>query len=259
MKFQDGNDSSGDDEDEEQGAAVDASKISFGTLAKAQAKLSQSGRRKKKGDQSDNDGAEEEDTPKPREQAPKKEKPPSRSSKHAPQEVSSKRPVSRKREIIPVKKVQYRDPRFDPAVTGKSVKTKADEDHVRRAYAFLDEYREDELRKLKGAIKKAKTPAEKEQLQRAYMSMESRKKARDKKDKERAVVEEHRRREKELVKEGIKSRPFYLKKSEQKKQLLTEQFSALSEKQREKAIEKKRKKVAGKEKKAMPMERRARE
>lgn len=199
------------------------------------------------------------EAPRSRDQAPKKEKPPSRSSKHAPQEVSSKRPVSRKREIIPVKKIQYRDPRFDPAVTGASVKTKADEDHVRRAYAFLDEYREDELRKLKGAIKKAKTPAEKEQLQRAYMSMESRKKARDRKDKERAVVEEHRRREKELVKEGIKSRPFYLKKAEQKKQLLTEQFSALSEKQREKAIEKKRKKIAGKEKKAMPMERRARE
>lgn len=249
-----------EDEDDERGASVDASKISFGTLAKAQAKLPQSGRRKKKGEQSDDEGPEEEDTtPKPREWNPKKEKPPSRSSKHAPQEVSSKRPVSRKREIIPVKKVQYRDPRFDPLVTGQSVKTKADEDHVRKAYAFLDEYREDELRKLKGAIKKARTPAEKEQLQRAYMSMESRKKARDKKDRERAVVEEHRRREKELVREGVKSRPFYLKKSEQKKQLLTEQFSALSEKQREKAIEKKRKKVAGKEKKAMPMERRARE
>lgn len=260
-RLQDGNDSSDEDEDEEQGASADASKISFGTLAKAQAKLTQSGRRKKKSDHSDDDDGpdEEDDTPKPREQAPKREKPPSRSSKHAPQEVSSKRPVSRKREIIPVKKVQYRDPRFDPLVTGQSVKTKADEDHVRKAYAFLDEYRDDELRKLKGAIKKARTPAEKEQLQRAYMSMESRKKAREKRDKERAVVEEHRRREKELVKEGVKSRPFYLKRSEQKKQLLTDQFSALSEKQREKAIEKKRKKVAGKEKKAMPMERRARE
>jgi ribosomal RNA-processing protein 36 len=228
-------------------------------LVKAQAKLTQSGRRKKKGDHSDKDeAAEGDEAPRPREQA-SKEKPPSRSSKHAPQEVSSKRPVSRKREIIPVKKIQYRDPRFDPAVTGQSVKTKADEDHVRRAYAFLDEYREDELRKLKQAIKKAKTPAEKEQLQRAYMSMESRKKAREKKDKERAVVEEHRRREKELVSEGVKSRPFYLKKSEQRKQLLKEQFSALSEKQREKAIEKKRKKIAGKEKKAMPMERRPRQ
>ncbi|KAJ0117628.1 hypothetical protein J7T55_001826 [Diaporthe amygdali] len=256
----DENNESSEEDEEEQGISADASKISFGTLAKAQAKIQQSGRRKKKSGDSDDDGSEDKDNaPKPREQAPKREKPPSRSSKHAPQEMTSKRPVSRKREIIPVKKVQYRDPRFDPLVTGQSVKTKADEDHVRKAYAFLDEYREDELRKLKGAIKKAKTPAEKEQLQRAYMSMESRKKARDKRDKERALVEEHRRREKELVKEGIKSKPFYLKKSEQKKQLLTDQFSALSEKQREKAIEKKRKKIAGKEKKAMPMERRTRE
>ncbi|KAL1867126.1 rRNA biogenesis protein rrp36 [Diaporthe australafricana] len=255
----DGNNESSED-DEEQGVSADASKISFGTLAKAQARLPQSGRRKKKGDQSEDGSAEDEDdAPKPREQSFKREKPPSRSSKHAPQEVSSKRYVSRRREIIPVKKVQYRDPRFDPLVTGQSVKTKADDDHARKAYAFLDEYRDDELRKLKGAIKKARTPAEKEQLERAYMSMESRKKARDKKDKERAVVEEHRRREKELVKQGVKSKPFYLKKAEQKKQLLTDQFSALSEKQREKAIEKKRKKVAGKEKKAMPMERRVRE
>lgn len=192
----------------------------------------------------------------------KKEKPPSRSSKHAPMEITSKKPVSRKREILPVHKMVARDPRFDPLVVSRSSShsnSKADEDHARKAYAFLDDYRDDEMRQLKAAVKKAKTPAEKEKLQRALMSMESRKKTREKRDKERALIEEHRRREKELVKEGKKANPFYLKKSEQKKQLLVDQFAGLSEKQREHAIERKRKKVTSKEKKTLPMERRARE
>lgn len=237
--------------------SVDASKVSFGALAKAQEILPQSGRRKKKAAQED-DRPVGEETSEPRKTS-KKDRPPGRSSKHAPMEVTSKRQVSRKREIIPVKKPQARDPRFDPLITSRSSSHaggKADEDRVRKAYAFLDEYRDDEMRQLKAAVKKAKNPVEKEKLQRALMSMESRKKAREKKDRERAVVEEHRRREKELVKEGKKAKPFYLKKSEQKKQLLVNQFSSLSEKQRDKAIERRRKKVAGKEKKELPLARR---
>lgn len=255
--------------------SVDASKVSFGALAKAQAMLPQAGRRRKKQDAPSDAGSGDEDpsgSGRPREPLPaatkKKDKPPSRSSKHAPTEVSSKRPVSRKREILAVRRPQARDPRFDPLVTSRSSASasagagglsRADEERARRAYAFLDEYRDDEMRELRAAVRRAKTPAEKEKLQRALMSMESRKRARERKDRERAVVEEHRRREKELVKEGKKAQPFYLKKSEQKKQLLLDQFAGLSEKQRDKAIEKKRKKIAGKEKKTLPMERRVRE
>lgn len=236
--------------------------------------LPQSSRRKKKGvaaaeDDDDSNNLNEE-APGFRSQfmSSKKEKAPARSSKHAPMEMSSKRPVSRKREIITVKKFQARDPRFDPLVAARSSAgvgsthgngEQASEDRARRAYAFLDEYRDDEMRQLKAAIKKAKNPADKEKLQRALMSMESRKRAREQKDRERAVVEEHRRREKELVKEGKKAKPFYLKKSEQRKRLLVDQFTSMSEKQREKAIEKKRKKVAAKEKKELPLERRMRD
>lgn len=230
--------------------------------------LPQSGRRKKKGKQEESDSEEADDgdrDPNPGWQAEfftstKRDKAPARSSKHAPMEMTSKRPVGRKREILTVKKPQARDPRFDPLVTGRSgSSTQADEDHARRAYAFLDEYRDDEMRQLRAAVKKARTPAEKEKLQRALLSMESRKKSRDRKDKERAVIEEHRRHEKELVKEGKKARPFYLKKSEQKKRLLVDQFTGMSERQRDKAIERRRKKVAGKEKKELPMERRVRD
>ncbi|EON96168.1 putative rrna processing protein [Phaeoacremonium minimum UCRPA7] len=166
-------------------------------------------------------------------------------------EMTSKRQVSRRREILPVKKIEYRDPRFD------SLAGPLDEARAQKAYAFLDDYRDDEMKQLRAAVKKAKTPREKEELQRALMSMESKKKAKDRKERERAVIEEHRKQEKELVKQGKK--PFYLKKSEQKKRLLLDQFANMSEKQVEKAIEKKRKKVAAKEKKEMPFARRGAE
>lgn len=264
---QDGSDAlSSESEDED--TSADASKITFGALAKAQALAPPTGRRKKKGAPSDDANPDDDDAPSKdpagRAFPTKKEKPPARSSKHAPMEMTSKKPVSRKRDILAVPKMVARDPRFDPLITSRSASSyqsnsKADEDHARRAYAFLDEYRDDEMRQLKGAVKAAKTPAEREKLQRALMSMESRKKTLDKRAKERALIDEHRKREKELVKEGKKAKPFYLKKSEQKKQLLVDQFAGLSEKQREHAIERKRKKVTSKEKKTMPMERRARE
>ena len=72
-----------------------------------------------------------------------------------------------------------------------------------------------------------------------------------------AYVELVQRKEKELVKQGKK--PFFLKKSEQKKLLLMDKYAGMSKSQVDKAIEKKRKKVAGKEKKQLPYARRAME
>jgi ribosomal RNA-processing protein 36 len=192
-------------------------------------------------------------------------KPEKRSSKHAPVEMTAKKPVSRKRDFLTVtaetKKPQPRDPRFMPlgpgASAGSGSGSKIDEIKARKAYAFLDEYRESEMQQLRAAIKKTKDPAQKEQLQRALTSMESRKKAQERKDRERAVLEEHRRKEKELVRQG--KTPFYLKRSEQKKRVLVEQFQGLKKKQVDKVIERRRKKVAAREKKLLPMARRGAE
>ena len=142
----------------------------------------------------------------------------------------------------------HRDPRFEP-LSGP-----VDETKVRKAYSFLDDYREDEMKELKQAIKTAKNNDAKEELKRTLLSMESRKKAQMRKDKEREVLERHRKEEKELVKEG--KRPFYLKKAEQKKRLLLDQYGELKGKQLDHVIERRRKKVEGKEKKKMPFVRR---
>ena len=174
---------------------------------------------------------------------------PKRSSKHAPQEQSSKKPVSRRRDVVSEdpatsKRAAVRDPRFDPFGT-----TRLDEIKARKAYAFLDEYRDRELADLKAQLKKTKDEAQRARLKKEVMSMESRRKARAARDEEERLLAEHKKKEKELIAQG--KNPFYLKRSEQKKQLLTNKFASMSKGQVDRAIERKRKKVAGREKKEL--------
>ncbi|OLN84415.1 rRNA biogenesis protein RRP36 [Colletotrichum chlorophyti] len=268
---EDGDDMSEDDEDENQvddedeqesdrssppkKPTVDITSVSFGALAKAQASMPATSRRRKRGEPESDQDSDSDSGP---EEVGQKSKPGSadahakRSSKHAPTEMSSKKPVSRRREVIAVPKMEVRDPRFDP-LSGP-----VDEAKARKAYAFLDEYRKDEMAQLRAEIKKTKDQAKKEEMKRVLLSMESKMKARERKDRERDVIAEHKRREKELVKQG--KQPFFLKKSEQKKRFLMDQFAGMKKKQIDRTIERKRKKVVGRERKELDqMQRRPRE
>jgi ribosomal RNA-processing protein 36 len=128
---------------------------------------------------------------------------------------------------------------------------------VRKAYAFLEEYREDEMKELKVAIRKEKDEEQKERLKKALGAMENRKKARERREREEAVLERHRKEEKELVKQG--KQPYYLKKKEVEKRVLVDTFGELKGKKLDRVIERRRKKVEGKEKKKMPFARRVQE
>ncbi|XXG99943.1 hypothetical protein Hte_006284 [Hypoxylon texense] len=244
--------SSSEDEEAEDPSAA-ASQISFGALAKAQASLPNirrgKGRTAEDEDEDDDSDSDSDDQPesKPtdRPRLPK----PHRAHKHAPTEQTSKRPVTRKREAVPVLKREARDPRFSSATSARPL----DEDRARRAYSFLDEYRDAEMGRLRETIRKTRDPGAKEELKRALASMQSRKQAQAQRDKENKLIEEHRRREKELVKQGKK--PFYLKKSEQRKRLLVDRFEGLKGKQVDRVIERRRKKLASKEMRNMPMPR----
>ncbi|KAF5606871.1 kinase [Fusarium subglutinans] len=228
---------------EENTPKIDLSSVSFGALAKAQASLPSSGHKSKSKKSTDGDAPKTE-TPAPRKSTKSKDDPkPKRSSKHAPQEQTSKKPVSRRREILPDNRRQYRDPRFDPLVG------RVDEEKASKAYAFLDEYRDKEMADLRAQIKKTKDSYEKDNLKRQLQSMESRKKANMRRQEEERLLKEHRQKEKELVAQG--KTPFYLKKSEQKKQLLVNRYEGMSKGQVDRAIERKRKKFAGKEKKEL--------
>jgi ribosomal RNA-processing protein 36 len=131
--------------------------------------------------------------------------PHARSSKHAPAVQSSKKMVSRKRQVVDVKKPVFRDPRFEN-VGGP----RPDENTLNRRYGFLKDYKASEIAELKKAIKKSRNGDEKEQMRKQLESMESQMKTQQRKEEQQAVVREHKKKEKELIKEG--KQPFYLKK-----------------------------------------------
>ena len=92
-----------------------------------------------------------------------------RSSKHAPQELSSKRAVTRRREVIaPIipPSQAARDPRFDDAVKGIF-----DERAFKNNYSFLNEYREQEIKTLKEEISKCRDETTREQLSKSLLSL----------------------------------------------------------------------------------------
>ncbi|KAI4095550.1 MAG: hypothetical protein LQ344_001481 [Seirophora lacunosa] len=171
-----------------------------------------------------------------------------RSSKHAPAELSSKKAVSRKREVLPTTKRDVRDPRFEP-LTGP-----LDEQKAKKNYGFLNDYRDLEMSELRSVIRQTKDPAAKENLKRALLRMESRKKSQQRKDEEQDILRAHRAKEKELIRQGKK--PFYLKKAEQKKLALVQRFECMKGKQADKAIERRRKKKASRHMREMPEGRR---
>ena len=172
----------------------------------------------------------------------------SRASKHAPAELSSKKAVSRKREVVLMRKINHRDPRFEP-LSGA-----VDEQRTKENYSFLDDYRDSEISELKAAIHKTKNVEGKEKLKRAILSMESRKKVQEMKEQQQEVLRKHRKEEKEKIEQG--KRPFYLKKADQKKMALVEKFEGMKGKQVDKLIERRRKKKAARERKGMPEARR---
>lgn len=241
-----------DDNDDQADPSSAVARISFGALAKAQASMPSI--RKKKGremtDPEDGAGENQAEERRPSKPDSKSSKPPipQRSSKHAPTEMTSKRQVSRRREVVNEQKVAPRDPRFS------SASGTVDESRARKAYAFLDDYRDGEMAQIRAAIKKSKSADEREALARALKSMQSRREAQAKRDAEQDLVARHRRQERDLVAQGKK--PFYLKKSEQKKQLLVERFAGMKKKQVDRTIERRRKKLTARERKNMPLERR---
>src|SRR5579859_5238156 len=174
--------------------------IDFGTLAKAQRTLIQESSTTKKSTKP---------PPKPSKSAPQT-KPsstePKSKSKNAPQEVSSKRPVSRKHFLPSVQNHhQPRDPRFE------TLTNTVCEQSFRKAYNFLDDYQRDEIALLKIQIRQSRDTSEREKLEKTLQSLLSRRDARIAKDRANQVLRKKKEEEMEKIKQG--KQPFYLKKS----------------------------------------------
>ncbi|KMP02229.1 hypothetical protein CIRG_10052 [Coccidioides immitis RMSCC 2394] len=262
--------------------AIDASlnQISFGALAKAQASLglssssSSNNRRKRKLSTDKEQGPSPLDDIRARIRATREEKSkstastttskdkkdlPHRSSKHAPTVQSSKHTVSRKRTVVDATAIsgpKARDPRFDSVVLSHGTSNPQALGNAQAAaaknYSFLNDYRDAELSSLKQQLAKAKNPAEKEQLKRTIRSMTDKIRTFERKQREKEVAARHRRRERDLIREGKKSTPYFLKKGDVKKEVLKQRYEEMGAKERQKSIVRRRKKVAARERREMP-------
>ncbi|GAA5985183.1 hypothetical protein JCM10908_002558 [Rhodotorula pacifica] len=177
-----------------------------------------------------------------------------RTNKHAPTEMSARRPVSRVRQVVETQELKARDPRFD--VLSGSV----NKDLFRKSYSFLADQHQQELetmRKTAAAARKNRQlpQEEKDRIDEALRRMENREVTRKNRDLQEEAMRQWKKEEADKRKEGKKA--FFLKESEKKKLFLKAKYDDLAQDKRKlhKAMDKKRRKTSQKEKKLMPKSR----
>lgn len=172
--------------------------------------------------------------------------------KHAPASTLSKKPVRKFRTIPGLDTSKYdakavtSDVRFNPAYG------KADLDRTRANYRFLDEYREQEVEEMRKVLadpklKRVMLAEEFSQLEQQQRLLKSRLETMKRQQKERTVVADFKREQRQKVQSGEQKREFHLKRSDRRKLVQKARFESMPKKQRDKAIERKRKKRLGQE------------
>ncbi|WVF68488.1 hypothetical protein IAT40_003255 [Kwoniella sp. CBS 6097] len=185
-----------------------------------------------------------------------------RGNKHAPQAMSTKRQVSRHRQVVDLHKPDRRDPRFSSVSAGG-----LDAHLHSQAYSFLPSILKEELSSLKKSLyaaqkaertcpwaeKPAKT-AERERIELQLGKVRTRLVRSERETAERDVLAKAKKEEREKRASGKGA--WYMKKGEKRDLLLKARFQALEKtggkNAVKKAMEKKRRKVAVKEKKSRP-------
>ncbi|KAF9568431.1 DUF947-domain-containing protein [Agrocybe pediades] len=184
-----------------------------------------------------------------------------RANKHAPIEVTSKKPVTRRRTVVEVPKIVPRDPRFLPTA-GEFAP-----DKFSKSYAFLAESHKKELATLRESLKQARkmlssSPRDQreEREHEVYRLEQAVKRAeslvnRDKMEQvQREALSKVKKEEQQKRSQG--KGEWYLKKGEKQKLVMQARYEALAKEggQRavKKAIEKRQKKESQKEKRSRP-------
>lgn len=180
---------------------------------------------------------------------PNPEKKGGRANKNRPMEISSKKPVSRLREVIQVPKKVVRDPRFE------SLCGNLDVEGFKKRYNFIYENTlPAEKEELKKQMKKSKNPEAINELKDRMSRIDKELKSAATKRTEKDILAEHKKKEREAAKKG--KQPYYLKKSEIRTQKLAEKYQELKESGKlESFIEKKRRKNAAKDHRYIPYRR----
>ncbi|GFH11098.1 uncharacterized protein HaLaN_06537, partial [Haematococcus lacustris] len=168
-----------------------------------------------------------------------------RANKHRPKEMSSKRPVSRAREVVAPVRKEGKDPRFEPSRPGEK-------EAAARRYAFLyDSVMPSERAVLRTAMKAERNPQTKAALSLQLQRLDSR------------LQQERTRRQRSELDHTVKAKqkeaaaagkaPFFLKKSDKRKLELVAKFEALqSSGKLDRFMEKRRKHNASKDHRHLP-------
>lgn len=174
-----------------------------------------------------------------------------RKSKHHPSEMPSKKPVKVLRDTMQTGKREVRDPRFDDLTAGKYTDAS-----FKKRYAFVyDEKLPQEKRELAAALKRAKNDGQKAEIKDRLARVTQDLKAEQSRRRRETVSKEMKAKEHAAVAAG--KQPFYLKKSERRRQELVSKFEELKETgQLEKYMAKRRKKNAAKDHRYLPAGRR---
>ncbi|XP_012536645.2 ribosomal RNA processing protein 36 homolog [Monomorium pharaonis] len=142
-----------------------------------------------------------------------------RENKNRPREMSAKKPVPIHNELIQVKKVIARDPRFD------SLCGTFDEKAFRHSYAFINELRENDLKTLQKELKETTDPKTVKKIKYLIQRLENQLRE----EKRRREKEEKKWQEKKELLESVKrgEKPVFKKKSEKKVLDLVSQYEEL--------------------------------
>ncbi|KAJ3233252.1 rRNA biogenesis protein rrp36 [Chytriomyces hyalinus] len=256
-EYDDDEDDEDDDKDQQlKQLQSELAEIPFGQLIEvAQTMGSKEFKRVRRGMSVRRSDGEESDTPATRysknereETRKKKAEIAKRGSKHAPAEQTSKKPVSRRRDVVEIQKKEvYRDPRFN------KLSGKFNEGLYKRSYGFLDDYEKSEIADLRVAIKKEKDADKRAELEMNLQRKVSKQISKEKEEKRKSIARQWKKAEMAAVKDGKK--PFYLKKADQEKLALYDQYKNLKSGSVDKFLEKRRKKNSASEKRFLPRSR----
>lgn len=142
-----------------------------------------------------------------------------RENKNRPREMSAKKPVTRFKEVMQVKKKIVRDPRFD------SLCGTFDQKQFRKSYGFLSDMKKNDLKELKKQLGEAKDPKMINKLKYLVQRLENQLRE----ERRRHQQEEKKYQEKKEMVEAIKrgKKPSFKKKSEKKVLDLVSQYEQL--------------------------------
>ena len=98
-----------------------------------------------------------------------------------------------------------------------------------------------------------------DRMKREIQSLSAHMAAAEAHNREREIYHAHKKQQREDIREGRRSRPFYLKKSQVKREVEREKVEKMGKRAREKREVRKRKREKGKEGRGMPRVRRVRD